>query len=179
MNEIASISGAIIVAIITLTGTYFINEFTKNLEYKNVYYIQIVNRRLDALEKLGECLNYFSVVERYNVATNQSFTYYPWLKNKETCNKVTNDLYGVGRKMVWMDSTLASDFCELFSEVSVIKELDYSKYDKDYKYTLMEKHTNNLREKSIKLEKEMYNSLQDGFNIKEFIKDNKSVFTIK
>lgn len=34
MNEIASISGAIIVAIITLTGTYFINEFTKNLEYK-------------------------------------------------------------------------------------------------------------------------------------------------
>ena len=43
----------------------------------------------------------------------------------------------------------------------------------------MEKHTNNLREKSIKLEKEMYNSLQDGFNIKEFIKDKKSVFTIK
>lgn len=101
--------GNVLVVLITplLTGvlTFLVNRNTKNIDYKNDYYKKIIDKRIDAYEKLEQFLGELDVESEHKL-DNEKDLCYDFLTDLKKCQKVAEDSVAICSLNSWFSFNL-------------------------------------------------------------------------
>lgn len=169
MDEfLKSLVGPALVALITLAGTWILNNYKIRKEYQVIYEKELIGKQLEVIIKLYKFLQNFAVVIEPD-------GWYPWMRNRDELKKLIETLENITNHAVWF----SKDFVKLLTELS--NRLRH--YESDFNILSVSRDPNILKQKddytdeiklrAVEIETELYKCLIDKNNIIKTFKGNK------
>ena len=85
MDEfLKSLVGPALVALITLAGTWILNNYKIRKEYQVIYEKELIGKQLEVIINLYKFLQNFTVVIEPD-------GWYPWMRNRDELKKINRD----------------------------------------------------------------------------------------
>lgn len=169
MDEfLKSLVGPALVALITLAGTWILNNYKIRKEYQVIYEKELIGKQLEVIINLYKFLQNFSVVIEPD-------GWYPWMRNRDELKKLIETLENITNHAVWF----SKDFVKLLTELS--NRLRH--YESDFNVLSVSRDPIILKQKddfsdeiklrAVEIETELYKCLIDKNNIIKTFKGNK------
>ena len=163
-----SLVGPVFVAIITLAGTWILNNYKIRKEYQVIYEKELIGKQLEVIINLYKFLQNFSVVIEPD-------GWYPWMRNRDELKKLIETLENITNHAVWF----SKDFVKLLTELSN----RLRQYESDFNILSVSRDpiilkqkddfTDEIKLRAVKIETELYKCLIDKNNIIKTFKGNK------
>lgn len=169
MDEfLKSLVGPAIVAIITLAGTWILNNYKIRKEYQVIYEKELIGKQLEVIINLYKFLQNFTVVIEPD-------GWYPWMRDRDELKKLIETLENIINHAVWF----SKDFVKLLTEFS--NRLRH--YESDFNILSVSRDpiilkqkddfTDEIKLRAVEIETELYKCLIDKNNIIKTFKGNK------
>ena len=170
MDEfLKSLVGPALVALITLAGTWILNNYKIRKEYQVIYEKELIGKQLEVIINLYKFLQYFTVVIEPD-------GWYPWMRNRDELKKLIETLENITNHAVWF----SKDFVKLLTEFS--NKLRH--YESDFNILSVSRDpiilkqkddfTDEIKLRAVEIETEIYRCLIDKDNIISAFKENKA-----
>lgn len=111
----------LLVPIITVITTYFFNLKMKNQNFKDDYYKLILNKRIEALEKVHEMVN---ILYQYDIDENDNKKFRVYIGNLDNLLKYVNIKTNIFNYKIYLSNEINIKINEFESFIS-----DYSKFN--------------------------------------------------
>lgn len=170
MSQAVTILGSIIVAVITLFGTWFINNHKSKKEYEIHYQEILIKKQLEVIEQIYRFLQNFNVV-------TISDGWYPWMQDHSKLISLITELDGLSGTLIWFPTKFVDlmvnfnnrlrDYEERFSQYAVARDAKTLEHNNQY--------SNEIKLRVAEIEKEIDNYLISGEPVVEVFKKNKAV----
>lgn len=166
-----NILGSLLVAVVTLIGTYCIQRVNNLKNYKSEYRKNLINKKLRAIEDLYRYLQNFHVLTYDRRA-------FPWMLESEKTRSIVNELYNINNELIWFPIDLKNKISELsiiltnYTKFIVDCEIKNIKYDTNYITQQLQTTRNKILKKSSSIEIKLYEYLIDEDSLIEVLKKN-------
>lgn len=101
---------SLLIAVITLIGNYVVNVHSKKLDYRDDYYKKIIDKRIEAYEKVSQFLTIVSVKTSVKVTEGDKIVsnieYYYCCRNIEELEDLLRKSIEVAKYSAWMSKGL-------------------------------------------------------------------------
>lgn len=170
INEIRTLVGPIIVAVVTLLGTWIINNHKSQKEYEINYQEILMKKQLEAIEQI------YRFLQNFNVVTN-SDGWYPWMKDYGRLVSLIAELERLSGILIWFPTKFVDlmvdfnnqlrDYEKGFSQYAVARDAETLEHN--------DKYSNEIKLRAVEIEKEIDAYLISGEPVVEVFKRNKAV----
>lgn len=169
-NELISIVGSVIVAFITLFGTWIINNHKSQKEYEIHCQEILMKKQLEAIEQIYQFLQNFRIVTDMD-------GWYPWMKDYNRLISLIDEHERISGALIWLPKEFDDlmtyfgnqlrDYQKGFQKYAVARDTQTLKHNDEY--------SDNIKRKAIEIEKEIDDYLISGEPVVEVFKKNKAV----
>jgi len=158
MDTFSAISGSVTVAILTLFGNFFIQNFIEKEKYRNEYKKLLMNRKIAVCEKGISFLQNFTKIDIHAEC-------FAWMLEESEFLNVIKTMENFNLDLAWFPPQIRGEFIDLFNTINqahsqyknkekgIAEENDYIEERKAL--------TSKMRDISNKLEPEIYTYLMD------------------
>lgn len=161
--------GAIIVAVITLLGTWIINKYNNNKSYEVAYKKILINKQIKTIEDMYKFLqNFMTVTEPYGG--------FPWMIDFRELGLILKDLDMIERELLWFPNDVRNMIISLGNELNNYRSSSLSQ-NIDLKDEVAVQQRNEYTDRLIKkrnaIEIELYELLIHPDHMKKIFDKNK------
>lgn len=165
-----SILGSILVAIITLLGTWIINNHKSQKEYVIHYQEILIKKQLETIEQIYQFLQNFRIVTDMD-------GWYPWMNDYNRLISLINEHERISGALIWFPKEFNDlmtyfgnrlrDYQKGFQKYAVAHDTETLKHNDEY--------SDEIKLRAVEIEKEIDDYLISGKPVVEVFKKNKAV----
>lgn len=170
MSQAVTILGSIIVAIITLFGTWIINNHKSTKEYEIHYQEILIKKQLETIEQIYQFLQNFRIVTDMD-------GWYPWMKDYNRLISLIDEQERISGALIWFPKEFNDlmtyfgnrlrDYQKGFPQYEVARDAQTLKHNDDY--------SDEIKLRAVEIEKAINDYLISGEPVVEVFKRNKAV----
>lgn len=170
MSQAVTILGSIIVAIITLFGTWIINNHKSTKEYEIHYQEILIKKQLETIEQIYQFLQNFRIVTDMD-------GWYPWMKDYNRLISLIDEQERISSALIWFPKEFNDlmtyfgnrlrDYQKGFPQYAVARDTQTLKHNDDY--------SDEIKLRAVEIEKAINDYLISGEPVVEVFKRNKAV----
>ena len=165
--------GSVVVAIITLLGTWGINKYNNNKSYEIAYKKILINKQLKTIEDMYKFLqNFMTVIEPDG--------WFPWMVDFRKLDLILKDLDTIERELLWFPNDIRNMIISLGNELnnyrssSLIHNIDmHDEEASQQRNKYRDEYTNRLIKKRNAIEIKLYDLLIHPNHMKKILDENK------